>query len=120
MHSMTPKPPSSAVFVLLAMNYIQRKEPSAPFLLHSHSALLSMSPSVLFLPLLLPTKRAEFSYIIRLMKDHSPLTMPAQRPLNLTVLQLFRADLSRKGPIGFVEHILTTDFDFFLEMFPYE
>ena len=60
------------------------------------------------------------SYIVRLMKDHSPLTMPAQRPPNLTIPQLLRTNFSRKGPIGFVEHILTADFNFFLEMFPDE
>ena len=54
------------------------------------------------------------------MKDHSPLTMPAQRPPYFAVLQLLRADLSREGPIGFVEHILTTDFNFLPEMFPHE
>ena len=54
------------------------------------------------------------------MKDHSPLTMPAQRPPNLAVLQLLRANFSGKGPIGFVKYILTADFNFFLEMFPHE
>ena len=97
-----------------------RNEPLAPIVLRFRTAFLSTSPSLLFLPLLLPTRRARLSYIIRLMKDHSPLTMPAQRPAYLTVLQLLRADLSRKSPIGLVEHILTADFNLFLEMFPYE
>ena len=79
-----------------------------------------MSPSLLFLPLLLPSRRARLSYIIRFVKEHSPLAMPAQRPPNLAVLQLLRADLSRKGSIGLVEDILTANFNFFLEMFPYE
>ena len=93
---------------------------SAPVLLRFHPALLFMSLSLLFLLLLLLTRRARFSYIIRLMEEHSPLTMPAQRPPNLTVPQLLCTDLSRKGPIGLVEDILTADFNFFLEMFPYE
>lgn len=97
-----------------------RNQLLAPIVLRFHTVFLSMSPSLLFLPLLLPTRRARLSYIIRLMKDHSPLTMPAQRPPYLTVLQLLRTNFSRKSPVGLVEHILTADFNFFLEMFPYE
>lgn len=43
--------------------------------------------------------------------------MPAQRPANLTIAQLLRADLSRKGPIGFVKNVLAAHFDLILEMF---
>ena len=117
---MTPKLPSSAAFVLLAMNY-SSKELSAPLLLpfqtvflSSNSSLPSIHPSI---PLLLLAKRAGFSYIILLMKHNSPLAMPAQRPANLTVFQLLRADLSGKGSIRLVKNILAGDLDFLLEVF---
>ena len=46
--------------------------------------------------------------------------MSAQRPPNLTITQLLHTNLSRKGPIGLVKHILTAHFDFGLEVFANE
>ena len=117
MHSMTPKPPSSAAFVLLAMNYIQ-----AISCQHCFSYCLNVCSSSLVYSfchpsLVLATKQARFSYFIFLIKDDSPLAMPAQRPPNVTIFQLLRANLSGKGSIGLVKNILAANFDFFLEVF---
>lgn len=46
--------------------------------------------------------------------------MSAQRPPNLAVTQLLRANLSRKSAIGFVKDVLAAHFDFILEVFANE
>lgn len=46
--------------------------------------------------------------------------MSAQRPPNLTIFQLLRADLACESSIGLVEYVLAADFDFRLEVFAYE
>ena len=119
MHSMTLRPPSSAAFVLLAMNYIQVRSCQRRFYAQFNQIPLQGS-IFLFIPLLFSAKRARFPYIIRLVKNDSPLAMPAQRPPNLTVFQLLCANLSCKRSIGLVKHILAADFDFLLEVFPDE
>ena len=43
--------------------------------------------------------------------------MSAQRPPNLAVAQLLRADLSGESAIGFVKHVLAADFDLVFEVF---
>ena len=43
--------------------------------------------------------------------------MSAQRPSNLAVAQLLRANLSSESAIGFVKHVLAADFDLVFEVF---
>lgn len=46
--------------------------------------------------------------------------MPTKRPSNLTISQLLRRDLARKGPIGFIKHVLRGDLDLSFEMLAHE
>lgn len=117
-HSMTPNPPANAAFALLAMNYIQPSSCQHDSFSHSNPCCapaihrLRPSPSRAFL-----AGRDRSSYIVLLPENHPPLTVSAQRPPNLAVAQLLRADLPRKGPVGLVEDVLAAHFDFVLEVF---
>ena len=78
---------------------------------------LSSCSSLPPLCILLLAQRNGRSYIILLSKNNSPLTMSAQRPPNLAVAQLLRANLSGESAIGFVKHVLATDLDLVFEVF---
>ena len=110
----TPSPPSRAVFVLLAINCINKRYLSAntsliQFLARVSTLFFHQAKFFYFISFL--SLAIEVTHTILLSHNNPPLTMSRQRPPDPTILQLFRADLSREGAIRFVKNILRRDFD---------